>query len=229
MQESLASALSSPLVPAFAGNNVVAMTTHGSDKNLMVRFFKEPVYMEFKSGQEGRAIYEDRNFVHIFAPGAKTDYITPVQMEDRMDVPSHPHRFPRQWAQFQAQAEQVADGTPLEMCAFLAKHRVMELKSQRVFTAEQYAGLPDSILQNLGMGARREKELCKAYLSEDEKVQALSKATAERDALQAEMSIMRQQIAALSVQTGKPIPEIHAEEAAPRQKRPYTRRAQAGA
>lgn len=225
--ESLASALSSPQVPAFAGNNVVAMASHGNDKNLMARFFKEPVYMEFKSTEAGRAIYEDVNFVHIFAPGGKTDYITRVQMEDRMDVPSHPHRFQRQWQQFLDQQEQTASGTPLEMCAFMAKHRVMELKAKRVFTAEQYAGLPDSILQELGMGARREKELCKAYLSEDEKIQALSKATSERDALKAEMDMMRQQIAALSVQTGKAVPEIHAEEIAPA-KRKYTRRAQAG-
>jgi hypothetical protein len=225
--ESLSAALSSPQVPAFAGNNVVAMASHGSDKNLMVRFFKEPVYMEFKSTEAGRAIYEDVNFIHIFAPGGKTDYITRVQMEDRMDVPSHPHRFPRQWQQFLDQQEQAPDGTPLEMCAFLAKHRVMELKSQRIFTAEQYAGLPDSILQNLGIGARREKELCKAYLSEDEKVQALSKATAERDALKNEMDMMRQQIAALSAQTGKPIPEIHDEEIQPA-KRKYTRRAAVG-
>jgi hypothetical protein len=206
--ETLASALASPVVPAFAGNNVVAMTSHGSDKNLMVRFFVEPVYMEAKSNAAGRAIFEDQNFVHIFAPGAKTDYITRVQMEDRMDVPSHPHRFTRQWAQFQAQQEQVADGTPLEMCAFMAKHRVMELKAQRIFTAEQYAQLPDSILQNLGMGARREKELCKAYISEDEKVQALSKATAERDELKTEIELLRQQVAALANQTGQPVPEI---------------------
>lgn len=225
--ESLASALSSPIVPAFQGNNVVAMTSHGSDKNLMVRFFKEPIYMEFKSDEAGRAIYEDRDYVHIFAPGGKTDYISPVQMQDRMDVPSHPNRFPRQWAQYQSQQEQTASGTPLEMCAFIAKHRVLELKSQRIFTAEQYAQLPDSTLQGLGIGARREKELCKAFISEDEKIQALSKATAERDALKAEMDMMRQQIAALSVQTGKPIPEIHAEEITPA-KRKYTRRAQAG-
>lgn len=221
--ESLAAALSSPQVPAFAGNNVVAMASHGSDRNLMVRFFKEPVYMEFKSNEAGRAIYEDRNYVHIFAPGGKTDFITPVQMEDRMDVPSHPHRFPRQWQQFQSQQEQTANGTPLEMCAFLPKSRVMELKAQRIFTAEQYSELPDSTLQGLGIGARREKELCKAYISEDEKVQALSKATAERDAFASQIEMLRQQVQALSVQTGREIPEIHAEEPA-RQKRPYTRR-----
>lgn len=222
--ESLSSALSSPMVPAFSGNNVVAMASHGSDKNVIARFFKEPVYMEFKSNEAGRAIYEDVNFVHITAPGGKTDYITRVQMEDRMDVPSHPHRFARQWQQFIDQQEQTSSGTPLEMCAFLAKHRVLELKAQRIFTAEQYAGLPDSTLQTLGIGARREKDLCKAYISEDEKIQALSQATAERDALKSEMDIMRQQIAALSVQTGKPIPEIHHEEIQSA-KRKYTRRA----
>ena len=225
MNAELATALSSPTVPAFQGNNVVQMAGHGSDKNLSARFFIEPVYQEFESQKEGRAIYKDEAYVHISAPGAKTDIIKKVQMEDRMDVPSDPHRFPRQWQQFKDQMEQAPEGTPLEMCAFLAKHRVMELKACKVFTAEQYAGIPDTVGQTLGMGWQRERELCRAYLSEDSKVQQLSEALAQKTAMEADMAIMRAQIAELASLTGKPIPVI---QTAPEQpaKRKYTRRTQ---
>lgn len=221
--DGLSAALSSPIVPAFQGNSVVSMAAHGSDKNMQVRFFAQADYMPFLSTESGKAIYETHEYVHIYAPGAKTDVTHPVQMEDRMDVPSHPHRFPKQWEQFRAQQEQVAEGTPLEMCAFIAKHRVLELKSQRIHTAEQYAGLPDSVLQGLGIGARREKELCKAYISEDEKMKALSRATAANEAMQSQISVLTQQVHALANQTGQQIPEIDTEEA-PRQKRKWTRK-----
>lgn len=228
MNAELATALSSPVVPAFQGNNVVQMAGHGSDKNLTAKFFVEPIYQEFESQKQGRAIYKDENYVHISAPGSKTDYICKVIMEDRMDVPSHPHRFPRQWQQFQDQTEQAPEGTPLEMCAFLAKHRVMELKACKVFTAEQYAGIPDTVGQTLGMGWQRERELCKAYLSEDSKVQQLSEALAQKTAMEADMAIMRAQIAELAGLTGKPVPVIQAAEE-PRVKRTYTRRNQESA
>lgn len=227
MNAELATALSSPVVPAFQGNNVVQMAGHGSDKNLTAKFFIEPIYQEFESQKQGRAIYKDEIYIHISAPGAKTDMIKKVQMEDRMDVPSDPHRFPRQWQQFQDQIEQAPEGTPLEMCAFLAKHRVMELKACKVFTAEQYAAIPDTVGQTLGMGWQRERELCKAYLSEDSKVQQLSEALAQKTAMEADMAIMRAQIAELASLTGKPIPVIQTEE--PRAKRTYTRRNQENA
>lgn len=231
MNFELAQALSTPVVPHMQGNNIVQMASHGSDKNLSARFFVEPVFQEFQSNTEGRAIYKDEIFVHISAPGGKTDIIKKVQMEDRMDVPSDPHRFPRQWQQFKDQQEQAPEGTPLEMCAFLAKHRVMELKAMKVFTAEQYADLPDAIGQTLGMGWQRERELCRAFISEDTKLAELSRALASENAMKAEMEMMRQQIAALASQTGQPVPQIQpaivAAEAPPA-KRKYTRRAAVG-
>lgn len=222
MNPELATALSSPTVPAFHGNNVVQMAGHGTDKNLTVRFFIEPVENTFKSEKEGRVIYEDVAFVHISAPGAKTDIIRKVVLEDRMDVPSDPNRFPRQWQQFKNQQEQVPDGTPLEMCAFLSKARVMELKSQRIFTAEHYATLPDSTLQTLGLGALRERELCKAFLGNDDtKTRQLSEALAQ-------VERMRQELAALMNRPADPsiAPSTAAYAAtAPLQEAPRTKRA----
>jgi hypothetical protein len=183
-----------PHVPGFERGSLVAVASHGSDKMLHVRFFIENVYQEFRSKQEGRAIYEPVTKVHIYSPGAKSDIIKTVQMEDEPNMPSHPNRFPRQWAQFKAQQEQIPDGVPLEMCKFLPGYRVMELKAQKIHTAEQYAAVPDNILQSLGMGALRERDLCKAYLSEDVKVAELSAALAEKDAMKSDIEALKAQI-----------------------------------
>ena len=184
-------------VPEMNGN-LVAMASHGNDKNLTVRFYSEPVYQEFKSQLEGRAIYETVDFIHISYPGAKSDIIKRVQMTDEPNAPSHPHRFPQQWQNFQNQKEQVPDGTPLEMCKFIPPHRVMEFKAQRIHTAEQLASLPDSIIQTLGMGAARERELAKAYLKEDDSVAKLSSVMAENNVLKNDLEALKEQMAAFS-------------------------------
>ena len=186
-----------PIIPQFNGN-VVAMATHGSDAGMTAEFFVEDAYQEFQSEKEGRAIYKPVNKVRMYAPGAKTDIIKHVQMNDEPNSPSHPHRFPRQWQAFLAQQEQIPDGTPLEMCRFVASHRVKELKAMNVHTAEQLANIPDNILQTLGLGAMRERDLARAYLNEDVKVAELSAALAEKAAMKADMEALKLQLADLN-------------------------------
>lgn len=213
-------------VPAFTGNNVIAMAgTAGSDRNLHVRFYTEPVYQEAESLKEGRAIYRDIQFVHIAAPGNKSDLIRQVRLMRDNGIPTDPERFPGQWQAFKNQQEQVQEGTPLEMCKFLAGHRVMELKAARIFTAEQYAELPDSIAGTLGMGVNRERELCRAFLKEDVKHAELSASLAREAALKADMAMMKEQLALLNSRIGDrqpPFPDNSEDQ--PRAKRKYTKR-----
>lgn len=189
---------SAPIATNLNGNNVIAMASHGSDANLHVEFFIEDEYQTFESEKQGRAIYKPVNKVSIAFPGAKSDIIKHVQMTDEPNMPSHPNRFPRQWAAFQAQQTQVPDGTPLEMCKFIAGHRVKELKAQNIHTAEQLASMPDSILQTLGMGIMRERDLAKSYVNEDTKVQELSAALARESALKSDMDALKAQMADLN-------------------------------
>jgi len=185
-------------VPAFQGNAVIAMASHGSDANLMVEFFVEDVYQEFESEKQGRAIYKPVEKVRIFAPGNKSDIIQHVQYVDETNRPAHPSRFPRQWAAFKAQQEQLPDGTPLEMCKFIASHRVKELKAMHLHTAEQIAAMSDAAIQELGMDGRRLRDLCKAFISEDKGAAELSAALAREAALRADMEAMKVQMAAFN-------------------------------
>lgn len=204
------------------------MAQYGSDAALHVEFEMRPVFMEALSKKEGKEIWEDRAFVTIAQPGAKSDIVRQVKMEGTPNHPSDPERFPRQWAAFQAKHEQVQTGLPLEQCAFMSKARVLEFKSQRIHTCEQLAELPDSVCQTLGLGARELRDQARARLDENERARALSVAHAETDDLRNEVETLRRQLEQLaSAQRGvtaEPAP-IHEMETAiiedkPRRGRP---------
>lgn len=181
------------------GNNVVAMASHGTDRNLAVEFFIQDVYQPYASEKAGRAIYKPVEMARLYAVGAKSDIIKIVTHEDLPNEPSLPHRFPRQYEAFKKQQEQVPDGTPLEMCKFLPSHRVKELKFSNIHTAEQLAATPDSTIQTLGMGAFRERELCKTFLAnDDQKVKQVSNLLAENTAMKADIEAMKAQFAELN-------------------------------
>jgi hypothetical protein len=186
----------------FSGHT--AFVSHGSDRGLAAEFFIVDEYQPFQSALEGRAIYKQIEMIRMSVPGGKTDIIKQVTFQDSPDGPAHVNRFPEQYRRFKAQQEQVPNGTPLEMCKFIASHRVKELKAQNVHTAEQYSTLPDSIVQTLGMGAFKERELCVTYLgNDDEKTKRVSRALAENDALRGELEAMKQQMADLNRAMGE--------------------------
>lgn len=195
-------------VAPFQGNSVIAMASHGSDAQLMVEFFVEDVYQEFESEKQGRAIYKPVEKVRIFAPGAKSDIIQHVQYDDQPNKPAHPNRFPRQWAAFKAQQEQVPDGTPLEMCKFIPSHRVKELKAMHIHTAEMLGNMSDMQIQTIGMDGRRLRDLCLAYVSEDKGTKQLSAALAREAAMKADFEIMKAQLLELNARmVGRPAGE----------------------
>lgn len=191
------------------------MARYGSDTGLHVEFFMRPVYMEFLSEKAGREIWEDRPFVTIAQPGAKSDLTREVPMEDlsRM-IPikgtpnriSDPERFPRHWEAFRSQNEQAQTGLPLEQCAFISKSRVLEFKAQKIHTCEQLSELPDSIVQTLGLGARELRDQAKAYLDDAQRVALLRSSQAEARSLRDEMEAMRQQLALLSAAQNGVVP-----------------------
>lgn len=181
------------------GQNHVATVSHGNDRGLMAEFFIMDEYKPFKSAAEGVAIYEPIEMVRISVPGAKTDIIQRVKMKDDIDGPSHLNRFPNQYRAFKEGQEQVPDGTALEMCKFMPSHSVKMLKAQGVHTAEQFADASDSVVQTLGMGAARMRDLCRSYISnDDEKTKLVSKALAEAEDMRQQMTVMREQMEQLN-------------------------------
>jgi hypothetical protein len=125
------------------------------------QFFAEPVKLEFRSRQEGRPIFEEREFVRIIIPGDRRSMaVEPVGDEHRA-------RWPKEYEAFKAGREAPVEGTPLKEwpVSAMTAARAEELAFFNIKTVEQLAALNDAQLANLGMGARELRERAKLWLS----------------------------------------------------------------
>lgn len=163
------------------------MAVHGSDASLHVEFSTEALYMEFKSKQEGRPIYEDRPFITIYYPGI-ANKVTKRFVED-----GDAERFPKQWEAFQRQAEEAHVGLPIGEWSQLSKSQVAELKAMHVHTVEQLAGMPDSQLPMFG--ARDLIEKAKLWTSKAGEKAVESKLMAENQDLKDRLAALEAQFA----------------------------------
>ena len=124
------------------------------------QFFTEAVKLEWKSRQEGRPIFEDREFVRIIIPGDRRSMAVEAVNE------GHQQRWPREYDAFRAGREAPLEGTPLSEwpVSLMSPARVQELAYFNLRTVEQLAAVNDAQLQGLGMGARELRERAKTWL-----------------------------------------------------------------
>lgn len=173
--------------------------SYGDDKGLYVEFYLESVYQEFLSKKEGRQIYSDVPYIRILQPGGKSEINRPVRMEpDGRGAPPDPERFPGQWVSFQNKQVQVQTGTPLEQWPILKKSQVEEFKAQRVYTVEQLAQLPDTVLHNFGMGGRGMRDQAIVFMNKAEEGKALSAANSRIEQLENQIEALTNQMKNLS-------------------------------
>src|SRR4051812_32366273 len=162
---------------------------YSSDNKLMVKFYKNAIFNEFKSNQEGRAIYDEIDYIHIITPGSRDDFRSEASL-------SYQRRFPEQWARFKAQEDQAVSGTPISVVPWLSIGQVEELKFFHITTVEQIMDAPDSVAQKFS-GFHTLKQKAKAFLDsaagEAEKTR-LEGMLAERDA---KITSLEQSIAAM--------------------------------
>lgn len=171
---------------------MVGMASHGSDAGLFVEFRMESVADPVKSRDEGRTVHHDVPFITIHFPGDKTKKIDrPAKLIDDLDGPADATRFPRQWAAFKAQEEQVADGLPIGEWPPISKSEANDLKAIGVHTVEQLAAMPDTALSWLG--ARQMQAKARTWL------ERAGDAAAEMR-LATENAQLREQLAALQGQ-----------------------------
>ena len=124
------------------------------------QFFTEAVKLEWKSRQEGRPIFEDREFVRIIIPGDRRSMaVEPVNEE-------HKARWPREYEAFRVGREAPLEGTPLSEwpVSLMSPARVQELAYFNLRTVEQLSAVNDAQLQNLGMGSRELRERARTWL-----------------------------------------------------------------
>lgn len=149
---------------------------YGDDSSLFVEFYDEAVYNKNQSDTQGRAIYDKQIFCKIIFPADRLKtFIEKVKEEDDMHGPAHKNRFPKQWAAYLAQHEQVPDGMPLEQWAPMTKQRIKELKTLHIHTVEAIAGLNDQNGPNIGLDWRKLRDMAVATLKPNDAAAEISR------------------------------------------------------
>lgn len=102
------------------------------DRGLLVEFEMYPLLNQRKSDAEGRAIYDDVEFVRIKRPGDKThEHHAPVREKDRARFREHYKAF------LEGRPQAGGSGTPLSEVPFISAAQVKELHAVGFRTVEQ--------------------------------------------------------------------------------------------
>ena len=121
-------------------NMAMPMGGGNPDDILLVKFTIEPQKNVTRSLEEGRPIFEDKEWISIMAPGSRNEVRREARMQDK-------ERFPRHYAAFKnRQDQQVNEGTPLSEWPGATRSQVEEMKFWNIVTVEQLAGVADSTM-----------------------------------------------------------------------------------
>lgn len=164
----------------------------GDDSKVWAEFRMHAVIDGPATKEAGRTIKRDVPYIKIIQPGESrlSIYDQPATDEDTA-------RFPRQWAAFKAGQSQETKGTPLDLLFPESPAIVENLKAVSIRTVEQLAALPDTGLQNIGMGARQWKEKATAYLAAAEQGKGFHGLSDRVDKLDRQITEKDNRIAAL--------------------------------
>jgi hypothetical protein len=110
------------------------------DDILLVKFTIEAQKNDAKTIEEGRPIFEDKEWISIMAPGSRNEVRREARMADK-------ERFPRHYAAFQnRQDQQINEGTPLTEWTGVTRSQVEEMRFWNILTVEQLAAVADSAM-----------------------------------------------------------------------------------
>lgn len=127
-----------------------------SDSKLFVVFYRGAKLNDQKTSEAGRPVHDDVDFIRIVVPGQRDTVVAEADY-------SYQQRFPKQWAQYKANAEQFGSGTPLSEVTWLTPAQIADMRAMNIRTVEQLAAVPDSNAHAV-MGFHGLKQRAVAYL-----------------------------------------------------------------
>ena len=135
----------------------MANVMENPDLTLGVEFFVKPVENLRKTREEGRRIFEEREYVRIrFPADNKRELVAPANemhyVPARKTQMTYAERFAASYQAFKDQNLEFVEGTPLVHARFISTAKAAELAALNVRTVEQLAGLPTQAMRKLGMG-----------------------------------------------------------------------------
>jgi hypothetical protein len=170
---------------------------HADDKRLLVRFEVRAVKNDFKSGSEGRAIFEDVEYIQIIVPGSRDVFTTPLTDEYRRRFSD---RY-RRWKE-DVKKTQTMEGTVLGEVTWLTKSQVAEFASMNVFTVEQLADMADVDARGV-MGIHDLRKRAKTFLAAAAQEAPMQKLQAELEQRDNHIKTLEQKIAAMEANIAK--------------------------
>lgn len=175
------------------GNSDVLQVSYGDDTGLYVEFYWREVKNEQKSIEEGRPIFESKEYVKIMAAGDKTKtWDRPIQRVQNGLTPSDFDRFPKQWAAFQRQETQVTEGTPVTEWTQITRADAAMLKSLGFHTIELIANMGEHSMN--WMGARKYKEMALAWIAKSKDNASAAQWAKEKADLQDQITALKNMI-----------------------------------
>ena len=154
-------------------------------KGLLVEFYMDAVHMTFKSEQEGRPIFEDREFIRLIPIGDnKTVQCKEASLQDKQ-------KYADEYAVFSKGVGGAFSGTPLTQWPSMLPAQIKLLNHFNVYTVDQLAELDDQAIGRIGPGTRELHEKARAFI-----LKAAGNADSERFA--SENLAMKEEIARLS-------------------------------
>lgn len=126
------------------GKNGRFSVIHGSDDNMLVRFYWNAV--------------EEAHYVKINVPGdSRSEWDRPVKDADK-------ERWADKWEAYTAKQSQVGNQVLLEDSGIFNEARIKIYKSFNIETVNQLAGMADGFVQQVGMGTRDDVKKANAWL-----------------------------------------------------------------
>lgn len=176
-----------------------------TDDKLIVGFYNKSVLNHFKSRETGVPVHEDHIYVKIQHPGETLNILDrPVEDNDK-------RRWPRQWSQFQAGAQQVPDGIPISLLFPDKPSIAMTLKGYNIHTVEQLSNLSAQGISTVGMGCVDWVNGAKRYMEHAEKGISHHKFEAAMAAKDSELNKLQRQVEELTAlvhQRNRPQPDM---------------------
>jgi hypothetical protein len=177
--------------------NIMAEGLMAGPDGTYLRFSYDSKVNEAASRASGRSLYDNVLIMDIISPGQKVsqprfEIERVFSNQSRAAMPALPpvkrsikyDEYAKYIEQYKAQeAGSDLGGTPLKMWPRMDRPTVAMLAAVNIFTVEALAGINDTGLQNLGMGARELREQAKAWLENANDTGGISKYIAENETL----------------------------------------------
>lgn len=119
-----------------------------SEEGVSARFYDRTVKTE-RIDAQGFPVFAEVCFCEIRLKDNVSEIFDQPASIDKI------RRFPREYALYQQQRRQAAEGTPLEQFAFLSKPEIEALKARGIYSVENLSALDDEKANALGIAKER--------------------------------------------------------------------------